>query len=200
MRTIRFKKFFNLSLNPHKGFTLIELLVVISIISLLSTIAMASLNDARRKARNTQVQQEVGEWLKAIELYKDDNGGIFPFILGSGYIGYDGFLCLGGVHSYCQNGNSGEFSTPQKNQIFKTQLSKYINTSQNPNRKPVDDKVAVYSINWEWNENDGSSGEYTIYVYWYLEGSDWNCAHSGKKQSLPNSNNGYCYLVLYSGY
>lgn len=37
--------------NKQKGFTLIELLVVISIISLLSTIVMASLNAAREKSR-----------------------------------------------------------------------------------------------------------------------------------------------------
>lgn len=41
-----------ISFKNKKGFTLIELLVVISIISLLSSIVMASLNSARAKARN----------------------------------------------------------------------------------------------------------------------------------------------------
>ncbi len=38
-------------MHPRKGFTLIELLVVISIISLLSSVVLASLNSARAKAR-----------------------------------------------------------------------------------------------------------------------------------------------------
>jgi prepilin-type N-terminal cleavage/methylation domain-containing protein len=37
--------------NKNKGFTLIELLVVISIISLLSSVVMASINDSRERAR-----------------------------------------------------------------------------------------------------------------------------------------------------
>jgi len=60
--------------NRKRGFTLIELLVVISIISLLSTIVLASLNDARYKARNTQILQGAYELRNAIELFHSDNG------------------------------------------------------------------------------------------------------------------------------
>ncbi|NCS99081.1 type II secretion system protein [Candidatus Parcubacteria bacterium] len=64
--------FSNASKNKLKkdlGFTLIELLVVISIISLLSTIILSSINDVRAKARDTQRIQELKEVQKALELY-----------------------------------------------------------------------------------------------------------------------------------
>jgi len=43
----------------NRGFTLIELLVVISIISLLSTVVMASLNSARSKAQEATIKQDL---------------------------------------------------------------------------------------------------------------------------------------------
>ncbi|MFA7169526.1 MAG: prepilin-type N-terminal cleavage/methylation domain-containing protein [Candidatus Paceibacterota bacterium] len=62
------------SLKLEKGFTLIELLVVISIIGVLSTIAMTSLNGARAKARDARRRTEIGEIKKALEIYYSVNG------------------------------------------------------------------------------------------------------------------------------
>jgi prepilin-type N-terminal cleavage/methylation domain-containing protein len=61
----------------QKGFTLIELLVVISIIALLSSIVLASLNSARGKARTAAQQVAIDQTKKALQLYWTDNGG-FP--------------------------------------------------------------------------------------------------------------------------
>ena len=60
--------------NKIGGFTLIELLVVISIISLLSTVVMASLNSARSKGRDSERLQSMRELRNALELYKSDHG------------------------------------------------------------------------------------------------------------------------------
>ena len=62
----------------QKGFTLIELLVVISIIGLLSTVVLASLNTARVKARDAQRIAALKEIQKAVELYASDHGGQYP--------------------------------------------------------------------------------------------------------------------------
>ena len=52
-------------MNKQKGFTLIELLVVIAIISILSAVALASLNSGRIKARAAVIASELNEIDKA---------------------------------------------------------------------------------------------------------------------------------------
>lgn len=47
---------------PQRGFTLIELLVVISIISILSSIALFSLSQARIKARDAERKSEIAQY------------------------------------------------------------------------------------------------------------------------------------------
>ncbi len=61
-------------LQKNKGFTLIELLVVLSIISLLSSIVLAALNDARAKARDARREMDIRQIQTALELYRDDHG------------------------------------------------------------------------------------------------------------------------------
>ncbi len=62
----------------HKGFTLIELLVVISIISLLSSIVLASLNNVRSKARDAARRAAMLQMRNALELYAQDHNGTYP--------------------------------------------------------------------------------------------------------------------------
>lgn len=62
------------NLSKRKGFTLIELLVVISIIGLLSSIVLASLNSARMKARDARRLQDMSQIQKALALYYDKYG------------------------------------------------------------------------------------------------------------------------------
>lgn len=60
--------------NPQRAFTLLELLVVISIIGLLATVIIGSVNVARMKARDAERIKTVQEMRKAIELYYSDYG------------------------------------------------------------------------------------------------------------------------------
>ncbi|MBX9906871.1 type II secretion system GspH family protein [Patescibacteria group bacterium] len=78
--------------NSTKGFTLIELLVVISIIALLASVILVSLNTAREKARNAAYLSQIREYRKALELYYGDNGQ-YPLINAQAY------ECIGFGHS-----------------------------------------------------------------------------------------------------
>ncbi|MBI5466368.1 MAG: prepilin-type N-terminal cleavage/methylation domain-containing protein [Candidatus Kerfeldbacteria bacterium] len=57
--------------NKFKGFTLIELLVVISIIGLLSTLAMVALNNARIRSRDATRLSNMKTLQTAMEMYYD---------------------------------------------------------------------------------------------------------------------------------
>ncbi len=56
------------------GFTLIELLVVISIIGLLGSIVLTSVNSARVKARDAKRRADLNQIYLALQLYFDDHG------------------------------------------------------------------------------------------------------------------------------
>lgn len=66
------------SYGNKKGFTLVELLVTISIIGLLSTLSVVSLNNARGKARDARRMYDLSTVRTALELYRFDNNDRVP--------------------------------------------------------------------------------------------------------------------------
>jgi len=62
----------------RSGFTIVEVLVVVGIVSLLTSIAIPSLNAAKERARATKVHAELYGLGVALEMYGYDNDGDYP--------------------------------------------------------------------------------------------------------------------------
>jgi prepilin-type N-terminal cleavage/methylation domain-containing protein len=161
----------------NKGFTLIELLVVISIISLLSTIVLASLNTARDKARNTYVVQSVNAYITAIKLFYSENG-YYPSPAGLTW------YCLGrDFPTTCLDTLGAE------NAILKAQLQPYIQWVD-PSPYTTD---SMYVSGALVNCTIFQFGKCKrISLYWVIN-SDQLCVLSGAQYS-----NGLCILTLES--
>ena len=90
-----------------KGFTLIELLVVISVISLLSSIVFASLNNARVKARNAKRIQDINQLANAFNL-----GYVSSFPINGGDWACVSADCYGNWNDFITNGTVDAGFTP----------------------------------------------------------------------------------------
>ena len=58
---------------PH-GFTIVELLIVIVVIAILAAISIVAYNGIQQRANNGKTTQALTAWIKALKLYKVDNG------------------------------------------------------------------------------------------------------------------------------
>lgn len=65
-------------LNSNQGFTLIELLVVITIIAILASIALPTMNSMVAKAQQTKSLSNAKEIAKGCIIFASDNEGLFP--------------------------------------------------------------------------------------------------------------------------
>jgi prepilin-type N-terminal cleavage/methylation domain-containing protein len=70
---------------PNNGFTIIELLVVVSIIALLVAILLPALQKARESAKQVVCASQIRQQLLAVETYKIDRDGEYPYLLQLNY-------------------------------------------------------------------------------------------------------------------
>ena len=69
---------FSFSKTRMAGFTMIELMVAAAIIGILASVVLASLNEARKKARDAQRMSDLQQVQLALRQYKDVHGS-YPF-------------------------------------------------------------------------------------------------------------------------
>ncbi|KUK79545.1 MAG: hypothetical protein XD95_0310 [Microgenomates bacterium 39_7] len=65
-------------MKKRSGFTLLELLIVITIIGILTSLAMVSYSSAQRRARDSQRQADLKAIQNALEQYYADHDGNYP--------------------------------------------------------------------------------------------------------------------------
>jgi len=108
----------------NRGFTLIELLVVVGIISLLSSVIMAGVSQAKVRAQDTRRVQDLVQLRNALELYALSNGGNYVNVL-VGQVPWNNVNSrsyTGGMPPIC-NAVPGGTSWPD---LFKTSLNPYM--------------------------------------------------------------------------
>ena len=134
--------------NNQVGFTLIELLVTISIIGLLSTMAVVALGSAREKARDAKRVSDLKSLSNLIEMGRADLGDDAAIVDCEGQYA-DTTLCTG-----------GELGTQTNN--FKDPAGlvpcEGFSGSQSSN-------VCAYSISASNGSSDATYGDYQICAY-----------------------------------
>lgn len=116
------------------GFTLIELLVVISIIALISSLVLATLNQARAKARDASILSDIHTFANVMELYYSDFGYYPP---------------ANNLTNFFSATALTEIKGSNTEPSFISALSPYLKQFPNPNKYAVDQyKWANWGFGW----------------------------------------------------
>lgn len=196
--------------NQKKGFTLIELLVVISIIGILSSIVLVSLNQARIKARNSAINSQVLEYRKALELYASDHNGRYPYAHTSDFAGDGMAYCLGNYSSVSSDGRCGLFlggsysvsASIKLSNALSPIIASYPPVSRTPVRlSPATNALflgAYYYCNdlHDLGQDSTTNGCGVVDIRWRLERGNQDCGPGKFFPPESNSNQTSCILRL----
>lgn len=84
-----------------RAFTMIELLVVISIIGILSALALVSFAGSQKSARDTARKSDLRQYQDALEIYANKNNGLYPSRTSSSGVSASGTLCTDLAQTTC---------------------------------------------------------------------------------------------------
>ncbi len=137
-------------LNRHQGFTLIELLVVIAIIGIIASTVLSSLQSARASARDASRISEARELMKAIELYRTQQGG---------------YPCAGPTTLNCSSTSISAALIVKRppTSLYTTSEGNFRNNIYAPNTDPIGSSL-VYRVRNSGTSNLADPSSYTILV------------------------------------
>jgi len=127
----------------NASFTLIELLIVISIISILMSLLLPSLNKSRQAARAVVCLNQEKQIFMAVASYTDDNNSYFPNTIISQFISWDDRLGEG-YDGRNLSGSQISGAVPGSYQLYKCPLDQVQINNQNRSRR-------TYSFNMGTN-------------------------------------------------
>jgi prepilin-type N-terminal cleavage/methylation domain-containing protein len=148
------------NMKTSRGFTLIELLVVIAIISLLASVVLASVQNARVRANNASRLSLVHQYEIALSSYFSANGS-YP------QVGASTIVCIGQNTNGCQNGRWPDSAS------LRTALAPYINSAAIPPANTSYSNVSGIAY-----FNCPFPGECThegYGLYYYVDGANASC-------------------------
>ena len=129
--------------NSEYGFTLIELLVVISIIGLLASVILVSLNGARVKGRDVKRLSDLKQIQTALELYYSDNNH-YPITSCSGNPQSPAWNGFDSVNAWAGYGDCATVGGPVTSPNITASLSPYIKGASDPRLVPPADSGYLY--------------------------------------------------------
>lgn len=192
---VYFKVVMFMSRAKQPGFTIVELLIVIVVIGILATVTVVAYNGVQQRANNAKTTQALGAWIKALNLYKIDNGGWphYTVCLGEGYkYGVSGDDSSGTAQ--CRQSGTGVYV---ENSSFNTAMKLYTGGSL-----PTPAFITARSTDTEWRRGleyhyGGGTGT-QVYIATAFAGQFDSCpVVSGVSGSLNIwGSNTYCsYLI-----
>jgi prepilin-type N-terminal cleavage/methylation domain-containing protein len=139
------------------GFTIVELLIVIVVIAILATISIVAYSGIQQRAHNTQTVSAVETYIKALHLYKADNGQYPPATSCLG-VGYPSGRCHSGG-AYVEN--QGNLNTTYLAQYFgSSPPTPALNLGQYDSSTQLGGAVYVWSNAAYGGTNNGGIGLY----------------------------------------
>lgn len=192
-----------------KGFTLIELLVVISIVGLLSSIVLVSLNSARLKAREASRQATINQIILAFKSYQATNGS-YPAAYNS--VANGGMECLsdpdqcGTWGNNGVNGNYYSVAVGSVNDLLRPYIKTFVNDPAASSRASSDLWCAYFwyidgSPNSNGATEDTGAALYAHRIFWSSESASANACAPGQSSWIntnpsPDCGTQRCYYNL----